>query len=78
MYLPGVAEAAIDQNGVITGGTPGDINTRANAFLLGVQGETNNRLQIRTKFGSGGFVYRNILSFSVDGKVATQRRRLRG
>lgn len=74
-YLPGVPEAAVGDYGEVTAGTVTYINGQWASFMAKLVAAYPS-LQHKIKRADGTFGL--VESSAVDGKVATQRRRLRG
>lgn len=73
-YLPGVPEAVMNDLGVITGGTITYILAQQAAFWAAMEALYPSLVEIvPTKTNPGA----TVIGRSVDGKIATQRRRLR-
>nr|CRY96773.1 hypothetical protein [uncultured prokaryote] len=74
-YIPGVPEAAINSNGVVTGGTVTYLQDQMEDFWDKMATDYTGLLQeVKMKDGS----FKGVASTSVDSLICTQRRRLRG
>lgn len=75
-YLPGVDEDQVDTSGNLTSGFKTEIQGYVDDFVADLQ-TANMALVINSKTGTGSYEPRTITSWTVDSRVATQRRRLR-
>ena len=76
-YLPGVPDAAVNENGLIDSSYFDGLEGRQEDFFEQVNSGGNGVLAILSKTSAGGHIARVVSSYSVDPRVATQRRRLR-
>lgn len=75
-YLPGVDEDQVDTAGLLTSGYRTELQGDVEDFVDALQGH-NMALVINSKTGTGSYEPRTITTWTVDSRVATQRRRLR-
>jgi len=79
LYVVGIAEVEADEDGVISAGSLAPRQTAVNAFFAGLSGAGGNQLVVVNFDSPTDAVGAKtiVTSMSVDGRVATQRRRLR-
>jgi len=79
LYFPGVAESQVDDGGNVSGSIITAFDAQFELFLAQIELSTTDVLAVKG-FVNGGPTpnYYTIDSFKTDGKIASQRRRLRG
>lgn len=78
MYLPPIAEAPVNEEGVIAGATVLALDTALSDFLDGLSGPGSNQLVVVHKVDAPGeSTVSEVTSLTTDELISTQRRRLK-